>query len=272
MSGRLAGETAIVTGAGRGFGRAIALRLAAEGAAVTVASRNRRELDAVVAEITKTGGRALAAPGDVTVSKDVARVVAAAGQEFGAVSVLVSNAGVPGPFGPIWSVDAQAWWAAQAVHVRAPFLFLQQLMPGMVERRRGCVIAICATASRIVAAHLSAYCVGKTAQARVIAQAAAEAREHGVSLFAMDPGFVFTDLAAETMNSPDAQRWLPGMVARLREKEVEPDKEAVFARCAGRCVDLAGGQYAALSGRYFEMSDDLEVLLAEASAAPARSP
>lgn len=272
MTAMLAGRTAIVTGAGRGFGRAIALRLAAEGAAVVVTSRNRQQLENVVSEITRAGGRALAAPGDVTVRKDVAGVVTAGEKEFGPVSLLVSNAGVPGPFGPIWSVDADAWWAAQEVHVRAPFLFLQQLMPGMVERRRGHVIAICATASRVVAPHLSAYCVGKTAQARVIAQAAAEARDQGVCLFAMDPGFVFTDLAAETMNSPDAQRWLPEMVARLREKKVEPDKDAIFARCAARCVDLASGAYDALSGRYFEMSDDLDALLRDTSAAPVRSP
>ncbi len=272
MAAILAGRTAIVTGAGRGFGRAIALRLAAEGAAVVVTSRNRRQLESVIDEITGAGGRGLAVSGDATVAADVANVVRSAADTFGPVDLLVSNAGVPGPFGPIWSVDADAWWAAQEVHVRAPFLFLQQVMPGMVERRRGHVIAICATASRIVAPHLSAYCVGKTAQARVIAQAAAEAQDQGVCLFAMDPGFVFTDLAAETMNSPDAQRWLPGMVARLREKEVEPDKDAIFARCAGRCVDLASGAYDALSGRYFEMTDDLGALLRDASAAPAHSP
>jgi NAD(P)-dependent dehydrogenase (short-subunit alcohol dehydrogenase family) len=121
-----------------------------------------------------------------------------------------------------------------------------------------------------VAAHLSAYCVGKTAQTRIVAQAAAEAREYGVSVFAIDPGFVFTTLAADTMNSPDAQRWLPGMVARLREKqaEAEPVKEAELARCAQRCVDLASGEYDGLTGRFVEMPDDLDALLRTASAAP----
>jgi len=264
MTRQFLGQIAIVTGAGRGFGRAIARRFAAEGAAVTVTARTRAQLDAVVAEIAAAGGRAIAVAGDVTEPRDVARVVEATEQQLGPVTLLVSNAGVPGPFGPIWSVDPEAWWSAQEIHIRAPFLLLQQVMPRMVERRAGRIIVVSAFASRVVAAHLSAYCVGKTAQTRIVAQAAAEAREYGVSLFAIDPGFVFTTLAADTMNSPDAQRWLPGMVARLREKEAEAeaDKEAAFARCAQRCVDLASGAYDGLTGRFLEMPDDLNAMMA----------
>jgi NAD(P)-dependent dehydrogenase (short-subunit alcohol dehydrogenase family) len=243
MTSQLSGQVAIITGAGRGFGRAIAMRFAAEGAAVSVTSRTKLELDAVVADITAAGGRALGIAGDVTSQRDVARVVATTEEHFGPVGLLVNNAGVPGPFGPIWKVDPEAWWAAQQVHIRAPLLFLRQLMPGMIERRSGRIIIVSAVASRMVAAHLSAYCVGKIAQTRIAAQAAAEAREHGVSVFAIDPGFVFTGLAEETMNSPDAQRWLPGMVARLREKQHEPSKDTDLAKCAERCLDLASGRY-----------------------------
>jgi NAD(P)-dependent dehydrogenase (short-subunit alcohol dehydrogenase family) len=189
-------------------------------------------------------------------------------ERFGPVSLLVSNAGVPGPFGPIWTVDPDAWWSSQRVHIRAPLLFLRQVMPGMIERRAGRIIIVAAVASRMVAPHLSAYCVGKIAQTRLAAQAAAEAKDYGVSVFAIDPGFVFTGIAEETMNSPDAQRWLPGMVARLREKQLEPDKDSELARCAQRCADLAAGGYDALSGRYLELPDDLEVLRRRAVTAP----
>ena len=263
MARELQGQVAIVTGAGRGFGRAIALRFAAEGAAVALTSRSRAELDAVARQIESQGGRALAVPGDVTRSEDVARVTSAAERELGAVSLLVSNAGVPGPFGPLWSVDPEAWWAAQQVHIRAPFLYLQRVMPAMIERRAGRIIIVSAIASRLVAAYLSAYCVGKIAQTRITAEVAAETRELGISIFAIDPGFVFTGIAEETMSSPDAQRWLPGMVTRLRAKKDAPDRDADLPRCAQRCVDLASGRYDALSGRYMELTDDLDVLLKE---------
>jgi len=264
MARELQGQVAIVTGAGRGFGRAIALRFAAEGAAVALTSRSRAELDAVARQIESQGGRALAVPGDVTRPEDVARVTGAAERELGAVSLLVSNAGVPGPFGPLWSVDPEAWWAAQQVHIRAPFLYLQRVMPAMIERRAGRIIIVSAIASRLVAAYLSAYCVGKIAQTRITAEVAAETRELGISIFAIDPGFVFTGIAEETMNDPAAQKWLPFMVERLKAASRQSGSDGDLARCAQRCVDLASGRYDGLSGRYMELADDLDAMLAGA--------
>jgi len=258
----LSGHVAIVTGAGRGFGRAIAERLAAEGAAVTLAARTSSQLAETVARIESRGGRAVAVAGDVTDRDDVGRVVNAARETFGPVTLLVSNAGVPDPFGPVWEVDPEQWWAAQAVHIRAPMLFLNAVMPEMVARRAGRIIIVSAIASRVVAPNLSAYCVGKIAQVRLTEQAAAEAKEHGVKVFAIDPGFVVTALAEATMNSPDAQRWLPGMVQRLRARKGEEGGGSDLERCAQRCVDLASGRYDALSGKYMELDDDLDAWLA----------
>ena len=263
MTKILDGQVAIVTGAGRGFGRAIALRFAAEGAAVAVTARTQKEIEAVAAEIRAAGGRSLAVAGDVTKPEAVEQAVSRTERELGPVSLLVSNAGVPGPFGPMWSVDAQVWWKSQQVHILAPFLYLHRVLPGMIERRRGRAIIVSAIASRIVAPHLSAYCVGKIAQTRLTAEAAAEAKEHGVSVFAIDPGFVFTGIAEETMNSPDAQRWLPGMVERLRAQKNSPQRDADLPRCAQRCLDLASGRYDRLSGEYMELSHDLDAMLAE---------
>jgi NAD(P)-dependent dehydrogenase (short-subunit alcohol dehydrogenase family) len=174
----------------------------------------------------------------------------------------VNNAGVPDPFGPLWAIDPDRWWDAQAVHIRAPLLFLREALPAMIEARAGRFILVSAIASHIIGRNLSAYCVGKGAQVRLAQQAAHEVREHGVSVFAMDPGFVFTALADQTMNSPDAQRWLPGMVQRLRDRKGAPDDGRDLARCAQRCVDLASGRYDALSGNYFELDDDLPGWLA----------
>ncbi len=182
-------------------------------------------------------------------------------ERFGPISLVVSNAGVPDPFGPLWVTDPERWWDAQGVHIRAPMLFLRAVLPVMVERRAGRIIIVSAIGSRLVAPNLSAYCVGKAAQVRLTQLAAAETKEHGVSVFAIDPGFVITGIAEQTMASPDAQQWLPGMVARLRERQKDPDGDRDLKRCSRRCVDLASGRYDALSGNYMELDDDLDAWL-----------
>ena len=267
----LKGQVAIVTGAGRGFGRAIAVRLAAQGAAVAVTARTGAQIEETVARICAAGGRAHAVAADVTDREQVERVVSETRERFGNVTLLVNNAGVPDPFGPIWVVDPEKWWAAQAVHIRAPMLFLRAALPDMVEAKVGRVILVSAVAAHRTAPNLSAYCVGKTAQARMAQLVAAETKDHGLSVFAIDPGFVFTALADQTMTSPDAQRWLPGMVQRLKDRKAVPGGDRDLARCAQRCVDLASGRYDALSGNYMELDDDLDAWLAGTPPAP-RSP
>ena len=259
-------EVALVTGGGRGFGEAIARRFAAEGAQLGVLARSRDEVARVADEIEAAGGRAVAVIADVTSAADVDHAVGEVEAALGPITLFVNNAGVPGPFGPIWEVDVDRWWAAQAVHIRAPMLFLNRILPGMVARDRGRVIVVSAIASRMVAPYMSAYCTGKIAQNRIVAEAAAELKDSKVAVFAIDPGFVFTALANETMQSPDARKWLPGMIGRLEAKAAGDRGLGDLDRCAQRCVDLASGRYDGLSGHYMELPDDLDAMLAEALA------
>ena len=273
---RLAGQVAVVTGAGRGFGRSIAMKLAAEGAAVALLARSGEQLRAVAAEIESRGGRALSAATDVTDPQQVARACAAARAAFGPVTLLVSNAAVPGPFGPVWEVDIDQWWRSEAIHIRAPQLLMHALMPEMIARRSGRVIVISAVAARMTLPFLSAYSVGKAALNKLVEMAAAEAAAHAVQVFAVEPGFVVTQLGEDTYNDPDARRHMPHMLEYLEQGRARPDALADLERTAERCVQLASGRYDALSGRFLELGDPIDewarTALAQAAAAPPPRP
>jgi 3-oxoacyl-[acyl-carrier protein] reductase len=266
MAHRLDGKVAIVTGGGGGFGRAIASHFAAEGASVAVTARTKSQLDETVAFIqaaaTPGYGRALAVPGDATNRADVERVVAAAREAFGPISIMVSNAGVPGPFGPIGILDPDEWWSAQEIHLRAPFLFMSAVLPEMMERRAGCLITIASPRAKMVSPNLSAYCLGKSAQVRLTELVANEVKDYGITAFAVDPGSTPTNMADATMNSPQAQRWVPEMVEKLRSMRGQPGGpfggETQLARCAERCVELAAGMHDELSGTYIGRSETAE--------------
>ena len=264
MAKELAGQVALITGGGRGFGKAIALRLAAEGAAVVVTSRTPAELNQTVSEIQAAGGRAIAVSGDVTNPKDVERVVHATEEHFGPITLLINNAGIPGPFAPTWAADPDEWWFAQELHTRAFFMFMRGVLPSMIERRTGRIIAVSAIASYRVDFAMSAYCVGKTSQNRLVQFVAAEVKEFGVSAFAIDPGFVITELAEITMRDPGAQRWKADMIGYLKARKADPNSTVDLDRCAQRCVDLASGRYDELTGCYLELNDNLDEMLRKA--------
>ena len=130
MASTLAGQVAIVTGGGRGIGLAVGQTLVRAGAAVTLVARSQDEIDAATADIVQSGGRALGLTADVRDSSSVRRTVEQTIRHFGPVTLLVNNAGTPGPVGPDWEVDADSWWEGVEVAVRGAFLFNQAVSPG----------------------------------------------------------------------------------------------------------------------------------------------
>jgi NAD(P)-dependent dehydrogenase (short-subunit alcohol dehydrogenase family) len=265
MAGRLAGHVAIVTGGGRGFGRAIAQRFAAEGAKVAVTSRTKSQLEETAEEIRSSGGEVVAIAGDVTNRDDVSRVVSVTENRLGPVSLLVSNAGITGPFGPIWYVDPEAWWDAQMVHVRGMLLYTREVLPGMIKLKTGRIIIVSALAAKVVEKNFSAYAVSKATQVRLTEHLAAEVKDFGITAFAIEPGTVYTDLAKGAIANPDVQRWRPGMVERLVELREQTDPAVGLARCAEFCLRLASGECDVLSGQYIDVREDLDGKLRQAA-------
>lgn len=254
----LTGQVALVTGGGRGIGRAIAYALAARGAAVAVAARSADQLAETAGMIEEAGGKATTVVADVTDQQDVDRMVATAEQELGPLTFLVNNAGAPGISGPIWLVDPDDWWRCHDVNLRGPFLCSRRALAGMVERKRGRIVNISSGASRNPWPNVSAYAVSKAAVNRFTENLALEAAAYGVTAFAVSPGFVLTAMTQYT-TSDEWRKWDEG-VANLKASGVARPPEDV----AELIVRLATGEADALSGTHIDVSQDLDELIARA--------
>jgi len=210
----LAGRVALVTGAGRGIGRAIALALAREGASVALAARTGRELDAVAATIAESGGRALVLPVDVTIATEVERVVADTVAKLDRLDVLVTSAGVA-TFGPVVEAKTEDWDSMLAVNLRGAMLACRAAAPRMIAQGAGTIInvaSIAATRALPGAAAYGATKAGLVAFSRVLAE---ELRGTGVRVGLLVPGAVDTPLWDAIPGAPDRRRMLqPEDVAR----------------------------------------------------------
>ena len=189
---RLTKQVAIVTGGGRGFGRAIAETLAGLGASVIIASRNAPELDDVANGIKKQGGRALAQTADVSDERQVQELVLAAERWVGPPTILVNNAGVLDPVGPLAETSGASWLRNIAINVGGTYLVTRAVLPGMLDRDYGRVVNISSGAADRASAGWSAYCAAKAAVDQLTRVLALEMEGSGVTVCAFHPGFMDT--------------------------------------------------------------------------------
>ena len=250
----LQAQTAVVTGGGRGIGRAIALALAEAGARVAVLSRTHGEVAETAGTIEEAGGRAQAYLADVTDAPAIRAAVARIEQSLGGVDVWVNNAAQAGPIRPFEETEVDEWWRTMEVNLRGPVLCTRTVLPGMIARRRGRIINI--VSSAIPIPYFSSYSTGKTALVRFTETIAEETKRHGIRMFALGPGTVRTAMSEHSLYSLEGQKWLPWF-GRIFERGLDVPAE----RAAQYVVKLASGRADRLTGRFLSIFDDLDVLL-----------
>jgi NAD(P)-dependent dehydrogenase (short-subunit alcohol dehydrogenase family) len=258
-------KIAVVTGGGRGLGRAFAQALAAAGYAVAVLARSEAELAETVALVERSGGTASAFRADVTDKAAVDHAFAEVEQSLGPIDLLVNNAGVVGPLGPFAENDVGAWWRTLDVNLHGQILCSHRVLPGMIARRRGRIVNIASGGGTTMLPYFSAYVTSKTALIRFSECLAFEVKQHGIAVFAMGPGTVRTAMSEYSLNSTEGRTWLPWFRDIFDEGRDLPP-----ARPAALLVALASGKADVLSGRYVYPQDNLERLIEEAREIEAR--
>lgn len=248
--------TALVTGAGRGIGRAIATQLAATGAKVAVTARTLEQLEDVVREITAAGGSALAIADDLSDRQAPQRIIKQVEAAWGPIEILINNAGIGSSSDPkpIVEFNDDFWDITFAVNVTAPYLLTKLVLPKMIAAGWGRIVNIASINASTPSLHGVAYTASKHAVAGLTKATAKEVAAHGITANAVCPGVTATEMndrrldydaarlgksleELEAAASPLGRRLLPEEIAPL----------AVFlashaaAGINGQCINVCGG-------------------------------
>jgi 3-oxoacyl-[acyl-carrier protein] reductase len=197
----LTGKTALVTGASKGIGKAIALAYGEAGANVIATARNEAEIDDVTKTINAAGGKAIGIIADLGVESDIADLATKAEKEFGGVDILVNNAAIIQSRIPIVELDAGLWRDILNVNLTGAFLITQKLLPGMIKRGSGKIINISSIGGRKGGYGRGAYRVTKAGLISFTETLAAEVYEHGISVNAICPGGTDTEGFRQVFNT-----------------------------------------------------------------------
>jgi len=203
---RLANKVALVTGAASGIGRAIAVRLAQEGAQVTVVDLNAAGGEETVAQIRATGGEALFVHADVADEADVQRAIDATVETFGGLHVLVNNAAWMAGFQTATETSVEEWDRALAVDLKGPFLFCKYALPHLVAAGGGAVVNIASVGGLVGFAGYAAYCSAKGGLIQLTRSVAIDYGPQGVRANAICPGYIDTPGVAEATADQEALR------------------------------------------------------------------
>ena len=257
----LHGMVALVSGGGRGVGRLLGARLAGAGAAVGLIARSADELAAAAGEINRAGGTAAAAVADVADHRAAAAAVSELRHQLGTADILINNAGISGPVGPLWQAQTAEWWRAIEVNLGGAFVLTQLALEHMIPAGKGRIINVTSYAGVYRWPLLSAYAASKAALVKLTETLAEETRPHGVSVFSVDPGLLPIGLGEAALKASAGRRTPEGRVQRWIRDQLAAGRGADPEEAARLIIALASGRADRLSGRHLSVTDRLDVLL-----------
>lgn len=252
---RLRDKVVVITGAGRGIGRAMACAHAAEGAKVAALARSQIELDSVVSEIRAANGTAMAVSVDLIDSAATDDAINLIAENLGPIDILINNAGRLHAIGPIWEVPADDWWCDVEVNLRTAANACHAVLPSMVARRVGRIINLIGAGTAGPLPSASAYGVAKTGILRLTESLAEAVVGNGISVLAMAPGLVRTAMTEYQLESAAGQKYMAGVADRFASGDFLPPE-----RAATLSVEIASGRYDRLSGRALSARDNFDTL------------
>ena len=238
---KLKGQTAIVTGASRGIGRAIAVMFASEGANVVVTARTEHAIDDLAGRIVQSGGSALAVTADLSIDSDLQRIADETLANYGRIDILVNNAGIIHPRINLVDFDFELWRNVVAVNLEAVALLTALCLPSMMERNYGKVINISSIGGRKGSKGRSAYRATKAALISLTESVAAETKPYGIDVNCICPGGVDTEGYREAFRMrgkiDDPSLMAPEEIAKLAVYLASDDSSSV----TGAAIDAFGG-------------------------------
>ncbi|MEE9143393.1 MAG: SDR family oxidoreductase [Candidatus Binatia bacterium] len=197
-------KVALVTGAGRGIGKAIALAYVREGAKMAICARTGSEVEQTTSEIRDRGADCLGRVCDVSVEESVASLVEEVEGCFGRIDVLVNNAGVMTRPIPVAKLEVKKWDYTMAVNLRGPFLVTRAILPHMMKQKGGSIVNLSSTIGRGAYANFCAYAVSKWGIEGFTQTLAAEVRSCGIRVNSVEPGYVATKLTGYQGSRPES--------------------------------------------------------------------
>lgn len=239
--GKLEGRTAIVTGASKGIGKAIARMYGHEGANVVATARTKQAIDALAGDIVQSGGNALPVVADLSIDSDVRRIADETLAKYGRIDILVNNAGIIHPSVNLVDFDFDLWRRVIAVNLEAAALLTKSCLPSMIENRYGKVINISSIGGRKGSKGRSAYRATKAALISLTESVASEMKPYGIDVNCICPGGVDTEgyrEAFETRGKADDPKLMaPEEIARLAVFLASDDSSSI----TGTAIDAFGG-------------------------------
>jgi len=260
----LTGQVAVVTGASRGIGKAVAVHLARQGAMVAGIARASPDLTALPHDAHAAAGRLLAIAADVTSAAEVQAAFARVDAELATPQLVVTCAGTADVLGPLWLADPQQWWHAVAVDLRGTMLSAQCAVTRMLAVGRGRLVTVYGNLGDRQQGHASAFAVAKAGIARLTESLACELEGTEVRVLGVHPGFVRTPMTEQLARGDRGRAWLPGFAesAVHRWTDAQPAADLITA--------IALGAADQLTGRILHPRDDLSALTGQCQSEPDR--